>query len=79
MSVEKLQALQHGCLIGGLVGAGLVVVGMGRLVGPRFAAACRVVPEAKRDTSPGVWRVNSRAWDLAESAEPARDIGDDLA
>jgi hypothetical protein len=78
VSVEKLQALQHGFLISGLVGAGLVVVGVTRLALPRLIAAWRVVSDAKRDTSPEVWRVNPQTWDLAESVEPVRNIRDDL-
>jgi hypothetical protein len=75
MTVEQLYAIQDGFLAVGAVGVGMVVVGVAGLVLPRLVAALRVVSEARRDTTPGVWRVNPDTWDLAESVDPVRDLG----
>jgi hypothetical protein len=75
VSVEKLQALQHGFLISGLLGAGLVLVGLTRLFLSRFVAAWRLISEIKNDTTGGIHPVNPDMWDLAESVEPVRDMG----
>jgi hypothetical protein len=75
MTVEQLETVEHVFWIVFAVGVGMVVVGAARLVLPRLVAALRVVSEARRDTTPGVWRVNPDTWDLAESVDPVREIG----